>query len=209
MSSLGTYYYLISVLFAIDAICDFIFSGQYSVCPFGNNAASIFMLLFILNTIIVVLCLLLGYLIKFFDGLDPDELFNLGWFKKLLGILVKILPTVIKIIHIVKLGMVLFNMIYLFNPNLTTDYLTDPNYNLALITDVHCKNATSTLIVNAKDQYKKTIFAFEAVELFSVYISLFVLGVVKNLLDIEGYFFEPQNLEHGKIRKICMNKLGP
>lgn len=210
MSGLSTYYYIAAILFLADAICDIIFNAQFSVCPFSSSASGIFMILAIINIILIFFLLQLGFLVNYFDGLDPDELLNLGWIKKLLGILVKVYPNLIKIVHYVKVLLVLIAGYFaFFNNVLTIAYLDDINFNLTTISDKHCLDVNSTLVTKTMDNYTSQVLIFEIVELSSLFIALCILGTIKNLLEVDGYFYEPDNREHGGCRKFICKRLGP
>jgi hypothetical protein len=209
MSSLGSYYYLSAALFLILAICDFAFSSQFSTCPIDNSATGIFLFMAIMNIILVVVLLLSGYLVNFFDQLDPEEMMEMGWFKRLLGILCKLLPTVCKIIHYVKVLMVLIGAYFAFFNNQTgMSYLKDPNYNVTDLTDVNCKSNT-TVLQNLVTNYPKQVVVFESIEFSGVIFTLCILGIIKNLIEVDGYFHEPDDYRHGKFRKILLRRFGP
>ena len=209
-SGLSLYYYLSSVLFLIDGICDMIFYNQFSTCPFVNSAGSMFLYLFILNITLTVIGLQLGYLISFFDNLDPDELYNLGWFKKLIGILVKMYPPLLKVVHYIKLVLVLICINYAFLNNvLSASYLDDKNFNKSTVTDITCLDKNSTTITDAIKSYPKSVLVFESVELASVFITLVFFGMWKNLVDVEGFYYEPENPESGAVKKWLFRKFGP
>jgi hypothetical protein len=209
MSSFASYYFLSAVLFLVCAVSDFIFSGSVSLCPFNNSAASIFVIMGVLNILITVLLLLLGLMVNYFDGLDPDDLLDLSWLKKIMGILVRLLPTLVKILHTIKVILVLVGIIFAFvNNTITMDYLKDDSYNISSVT-TECKSLNSTSAQSVISGYPQTIMIFESIELFCVFFSLFVLGMIKNIIRIDGYFYEPENLLQGGCRKLCFRKLGP
>jgi hypothetical protein len=212
MGAMGTYYYSIGVLFLISAISDFIFNSQFSTCPFNNSAAGLFFLLALQNIILLILVLLQGFLINYFDDIDPNELSDLGYVKKTLTIAVRLLPSIIKLIHYVKVILVLVGAAYAFiNNTLGTDYLTDvqymTTYNATL--NYYCRSNDSTLIINAKKNYTSNIIIFESIELFFVFFSLCILGIIKNLIDIDGYFYEPEDPNQGGCRTLLFRRLGP
>jgi elongation factor P hydroxylase len=57
--------------------------------------------------------------------------------------------------------------------------------------------------------YPNTVLIFESIELASLFIALCILGTIKNLLEVDGYFYEPDNREHGGCRKFILRRLGP
>jgi hypothetical protein len=209
MSSFSNYYFLVAVLFLICAVSDLIFSGSVSLCPFTGSATSIFVLMGILNIFITALLLLVGVILNFFDGLDPDELLDLGWLKKIMGILVRLLPTLVTILHTIKVILVLVGVLFAFiNNQISTEYLNDLNFNSTSVFNI-CLYSNETEIQKIITGYPQKIMIFESIELFSVFFSLFVLGMIKNIIAIDGYFYEPENLSHGGCRKLCFRKLGP
>jgi hypothetical protein len=212
MGAMGTYYYSIGVLFLISAISDFIFNSQFSTCPFTNNAAGIFFLLAIINLVLLILVMFQGFLINYFDDMDPNELLDLGFIKKMLTISVRLTPSMIKLIHYVKVILVLVGAAFAFlNNTIGTDYLNDvqymSTYNATL--NYYCRSNDSTLIINAKKNYPSNILIFESIELFFVFFSLCILGIIKNLIDIDGYFYEPEDPNQGGCRTLLFRRLGP
>lgn len=209
MSSLGSYYYLTGAFFLILAICDISFYSTFNVCPIDSSAAGLFLILAILNIILLILLLILGYLINFFDQLDPEEMLDMGWFKKLLGILCKILPTVSKILHYLKVLLVLICAYYAyFNNESGVSYLNDPDFDLTTLTDSLCKTNTTQLQTYVSN-YSKQVFVFESIELSAVVFTLCLLGIIKNFIEIDGYFHEPDDNRHGKCRKFLFRRFGP
>jgi hypothetical protein len=209
MSSLGSYYFLSAPLFLILAICDIAFYSQFSTCPIDNSATGLFLFMIIMNIILVVLLLITGYLVNFFDQLDPEEMLEMGWFKRLLGILCKILPTVSKIIHYVKVLMVLIGGYFGYFNNVSgMTYLEDPNFDPTTLTDVNCKSNT-TVLQNMVANYPKQVVVFESIEFSGVIFTMYILGMIKYLIEVDGYFHEPDDYRHGKCRKILFRRFGP
>lgn len=210
MNSLSTYYYYTAVIFLISMICDIVFYSNFSTCPLGNSAAGLFLGFIILNSMIAALMLKLGFLVNFFHQMDPDEMITMGLFKKIAGILVKVCPTVCKLLHYIKLILVIICSYFAFISNTpNVDYITDVNFNTSTLTNQNCKNKTSTIVVNLLKNYKNQVVIFEAIEISSVFIVLCILGSIKNLLDIEGHFYEPYDPRNGKCRKFFCRRLGP
>ncbi len=208
MSNLGNYYYISALIFLISAVCDFVFNSQFSICPFYNSAADIFLIMGILNIFIMVLMMILGVIINYFDGLDPEELVDLGFVKKLMAILLRLFPTLVKLLHFIKIILVLVGIIFAFvNNQINTDYIKDGQYDNTTL--AACLNVNSTDVTSALEVYPSNVIIFESIELFSVFFSLFGLGMLKNLILIDGYFYEPENPSHGGCRKLCFRKLGP
>jgi hypothetical protein len=209
MTALGSYYYLSSLIFLLDVICDFIFYSTYKKCPLDNSAAGIFLFLVILNIILIVFMLLVGLLVNYFEELDPDEFDDLGWFKKFLGFLCTNIPTLCKIVHYVKVLMVFIGIYFAFiNNEIGTSYLGDLNLNLTAM-DKDCSPNTTLYLNTTRKNYKGQVMLFQVIEMFSVSVTLCVCGLVKNLIDISGYFNVPQNPQHSKLRVFLFRRLGP
>ncbi len=209
MSSLGSYYYLTGAFFLILGICDIAFYSTFNVCPIDNSAAGLFLFLAMINISLLILLIILGYLVNFFDQLDPEEMLNMGWFKKLLGILCKILPSVCKILHYLKVLMVLICAYYGYFNNVSgASYLTNPDFDNSTLTVSLCKS-NSTELQTFVSNYSKQVVVFESIEFSGVFFTLCILGMIKNLIEIDGYFHEPDDYRHGKCRKIMLRRLGP
>jgi hypothetical protein len=210
MSSLATYYKLGSVLFLVDAVIDIIFNSTFSSCPYTNSATGLFFFMFLLNIFIFLIMLATGLILTNFDALDPDEYTNLGIVKKFLGIFSKILPRVIKLLHLLKIFIVLGGAYYAyFNKSLSLSYFTDNTLNWTELNQTYCGVYDSPLHKATNDSYIQQIPFFEGVEIGSVFISLCILGLVKNSINIEGYFYEPEDLSHGFCRKLWCRSFGP
>lgn len=210
MSSLASYYKLGSVLFLIDAIIDVIFQSTFSVCPYTNSATGLFFFMFLLNLFIFLLMLATGLIITNFDALDPDEFNNFGLIKKFLGIFSKVFPRVIKLLHILKVLIVLGGGYYaFFNNTLSLSYFNDTSLNWTELNLTYCGNINSSTHNTTITNYQQQIPFFEFVEIGSVLISLCILGLVKNSINIEGYFYEPEDLAQGFCRKLWCRKYGP
>jgi hypothetical protein len=209
MSSLGSYYYLTGSFFLILAICDIAFYSTFKTCPIDSSAAGLFLILAITNISLLILLLMLGYLVNLFDQLDPEEMLNMGWFKKLLGILCKVLPSVCKILHYLKVLLVLICAYYgYFNNTSGVSYLTDPDFDNTTLTDSLCKT-NSTELQNFVSNYSKQVVVFESIEFSAVIFTLCILGMIKNFINIDGYFHEPDDNRHGKCRKFLFRRFGP
>lgn len=212
MSALGTYYYLTGVLFLIAAICDFIFKSQFSTCPFNNSAADLFFYIAIINIILVILLMEAGFLINYFDDMDPNELQELGFLKNMLTILVRLTPTIIKIVHYLKVLLVLICSFFAyFNNSISVDYLKDNQFMITYNATLHydCRFNNSKIVVDSISSYRKNAIIFESIELFIVIFALCILGIFKNLIDIDGYFYEPEDPNQGGCRTLLFRRLGP
>ena len=208
MSSLGSYHYLTGVLFIILTICDIAFYSQFGACPIDNSAAGIFLFMIILNMFLTLLSFCLGYLINYFDNLDPEQMLDMGWYKKTLGISCKVVPALLKTIHYIKVIFVLIGGYFSYMKNSTgMSYLSDPSVNLtALIVD--CRT-NSTYVQSVVANYPKEVVVFETIELCAVIFTICFLGMIKNFINIDGYFYEPDDLRHGKLKKILFRRFGP
>ncbi len=85
--------------------------------------------------------------------------------------------------------------------------MTDPKFNASAYDPV-CQNFTqlnTTYVAN----YPNKIAIFELIELFSICFAMCILGIIKNLIYVEGIFYEPEDFRHGKIRTVLMRNLGP
>ena len=211
MSSLASYYKISAVLFLIDGVCDFIFNSSYGTCPYTNSAAGIFLIIAYLNIILFILLLITGLVIGHFSELDPDELINLGFVKKILGVLTKLFPRIIKLIHLLKIILVLVTGFFAFaNNTLTMDYLTEQGFNATLYAgNPDCLNVNATSNNITMTSYPQSVQIFELIEVSSVVIALCILGIIKNMINIDGYFYEPEDLSHGSCRKLVCRKYGP
>jgi hypothetical protein len=209
MSSLGTYYYMTAILFLVVAICDIAFYSQFSLCPIDNSATPLFLFLIIINFFLIFFLLLLGILVNYFDQLDPDELLDLNWIKRLGGVLSRVCPTICKILHYIKVLIVLICAYFAFFNNQTgTSYLTSDTFNATKV-DQRCLSANTTYLKTTLKNYPTQVVIFGSIEFIIVFITLCVLGIVKNLIDIDGYFYEPEDFKQGGCRKLLFRRLGP
>jgi len=208
MSSLVTYHYLTAVLFLILCICDFVFYTQFNACPIDNSATGLFLFMVILNSFLAVFSGLLGIIIGTFDKLDPEQMLNMGWFMKTLGVSCKFFPALLKSLHYIKVLFVLVGAYYGYFKNSTgASYLTSPSTNLTVLI-VNCQTNT-TYLQNVISSYPKEVVFFETIELCAVVFTMCFLGIIKKFIDIEGYYYEPDDPRHGKLRKILFRRFGP
>lgn len=152
--------------------------------------------------------ILLGFLINFFDKIDPADLENLGLIKRILAIYCRLGSLVLKVIHYAKTLIVMACIFFaFFNNTLGYDYLTDPTFNSTLY-DPICTNVT---IVNTTyvSSFKTQVQIFSFIELISIFFVLCVCGIIKNLIYISGLLYEPEDYRIGKVRTILMRSLGP
>ena len=209
MGGLSTYYYYTGVFFLLMLLCDGIFYFQFSGCIFDSNAVSFFMFLILINLIIFIMMMFSGYITNYFDQMDPDELMNLGWLKNILSIICKLSPTFCKLAHYLKVIIVLVVCYFCYFNNQSgvtvlssaDFYVTYPNLTLS------CYNVT--FVEGIVTQYKKQVVVFGTMELFFVFITLLPLGIIKNLIDINGYFYEPEDFSHGGCRTLLFRRFGP
>jgi hypothetical protein len=163
--------------------------------------------LVILNSILFILLILLGLFIDYFYGINHDEFLEFGLLRKILAVYCRLSPVIIKIIHYIKFMIVILAGFFAFIKNdLSLPLLNDTAVNWTAY-DITCQNKTATDI--SISNYKSKVLIFEIIELFSIFLVLCVLGVVKNLIRTEGFIYEPQNLSHGKLRTILMRNFGP
>ena len=208
MSSLVSYHYLTAVLFSILCICDIVFYTQFKACPIDNSATGLFLFMIILNSFLATFSGLLGFIIRTFDNLDPEQMLNMGWFMRTLGVSCKLFPAFLKTLHYVKVIFVLVGAYYGYFKNSTgASYLTNPSTNLtALVVD--CQSNT-TYLQNVISSYPKEVVVFETIELCAVVFTMCFLGMIKNFIDIDGYYYEPDDHRQGKLKKILFRRFGP
>jgi hypothetical protein len=156
--------------------------------------------------------LLISLLVCFFDNMDPIEIEELGLVKRILGTICRLWPSVTKFIHYVKVLVVLILIYFTFFSNkITTQYISlqnDTTYYVTYSTaSTDCKNTDKT---NEKIKlYTNQLLVSFLFEFASVIIVLFVMGIIKNLINIQPFLYEPEDHRHGKARKVLMRTLGP
>lgn len=198
MAELGKYFIFSSLLFLLVMICDIIFYTTYSACGISSNAAPIFLILTMLNAIIFFLMFVDGLLINHFSDQDPADLRNLGLIKKVLGIITKFLPTLVKLLHLFKVF--IFFILTILTVVAITGKLT--------VTDVTTCSETK-LEVAIVDGYKSQIIIFFGIEAFSICFALCILGTIRSFMNEDGYLFSPQPPDTGCFRRYFFKVFGP
>jgi hypothetical protein len=147
-----------------------------------------------------------------FIGMEPEEIASIGIFKKVLAIFTRLFPTFCKFLHFFKIILILVVSYFaLFNNTLTKDYSKSTYDNTTLTTaqiDSCYKNINSTFNATLSS-YKSQILVFGGIEFASIIICSCVLSIIKSVINIEGYFMEPDDPRIGSIRKLLFRKLGP
>ena len=80
-------------------------------------------------------------------------------------------------------------------------------YNATL--NYYCRSNTTDIVINAIKTYPSSVMIFESIELFFVLFAMCILGIIKNLIDIDGYFYEPEDQNQGGCRTLLFRRLGP
>lgn len=201
MSSLANYYFYVSTGILLPGICDFIFKALTNTPCYTNNKAGLFMFMGILNIIITLLMWLEGFLINYYLDLTPDEIKEMGLIKKIMCICSKVFPMLVKVLFYIKILICLI-LVYFAYFNNKLEEIKD-NGNSADGSN-NCEKGEN--IVN---NYKQRIMIFEAIEIGSIFLVIFLGGCIKQIIEVEGEFYVPRQTNLAKWRLILLNNLGP
>jgi hypothetical protein len=167
-----------------------------------------------MNIAIAVFSLLVGGSILYFSSMDLEELKELGFLQKILGVLTKLSPLVIKLCHVLKfiLMLVLAYFAFFLQASMFTKtgkYLTytDADWYKAINLTEQCTNKTwanETLF-----NYNKTIKIFYGFDFFVMMICFFVLGLVKNIVEQPAFVYIPLSSDSSSVIKYCCHFFGP
>lgn len=199
MSDLGNYFLFSSLVFLLDMICDIIFYSTFSNCGISSNPSAIYLILILLNTPIFIFMFVVGLLIRYFGSMDPADMKDMGMFKNILAIITKFLPTLVKLLHILKL------LIYFILCILTIVVITGD----LKVTDVSidtCGSNSERRVVNNMKQFALVFFGIES---FSICFATCVLGTIKSFITEDGFLYNPLPSDAGVVRKTCMKVFGP
>mmetsp|Transcript_2721 Transcript_2721/g.2790 ORF Transcript_2721/g.2790 Transcript_2721/m.2790 type:complete len:200 (+) Transcript_2721:12-611(+) len=199
MSELGRYYIFASLLFLLDMICDILFYSSFSSCEVSTNAATIFLVLILINAFLFFFMFLDGLLINYYSNLDPADLKAMGMIKNWVGIFAKFAPTLNKLLHLFKL--LIFFILTIFVVVAVVGEVTISNY-----TEESCGSGGETKKI---DSYKSQVIIFYGIEAFSMCFALCVLGVIRNYITEEGYLYTPLPPDSGSFRKTFFKTFGP
>jgi hypothetical protein len=155
--------------------------------------------------ILATLMFLQGLIINHFAGMDPTELRNLGWCKRVLGTYCKLSPMVIKIVHLVKFVLVLIITFILIFTKIGTKYNPDPSITAY---DIDCSDDTR-FNTTIRKSYVTQIKIFHSIEGVSSILSMFVLCVIKTVLDINAFIYQPYDRNASRVKKLLLRHLGP
>jgi hypothetical protein len=147
----------------------------------------------------------LGLTINHFSTLDPEELRHLGWCKRLLGVYCKVVPTVIKVINLLKFGLFVIITLMIVLTDIGHEYTPDPKFTTY---DDNCKDANA-FDGKLRPSYINQLIIFHSMEGISVIVTMFVLCMIKTVLDINAVMYQPYDKNAGKLRKIFLRHLGP
>jgi hypothetical protein len=147
----------------------------------------------------------LGLVINYFGEMDPEELRNMGWCRALLGMYCKVIPYAIKIIHAAKFGLFIILTVLVLFRDIGKQYNYDPDQPKV---DDECSNLalfTSTLRPN----YIRQLIIFHSAEGLSVIVTMFILCIIKTVLDINAFIYQPYNRNASRLKKLLLRHLGP
>ena len=201
MAELGTYFIFSSLLFLLAMITNIIFYSKYNLCLIDSNVSSIYLIMILCNSFIFFLSFVEGLLINYFSSMDPSEFKSLGLIKYYASIICKILPNIIKFLHLLKL-LIFFILSIMSLTLISNDTLEIDNDNA----DKGCgENPVKDIVAG----YKVDVIIFYSIEGFVVYFTLCVLGMIKSYIYEEGFMVSPLSTDAGFVTKLFYKTLGP
>jgi Trk-type K+ transport system membrane component len=143
-----------------------------------------------------------GIIVNYFSSLDSDELRAMGWCKKILGIICRTLPLIIKLFHFLKLVLVLIT-------SYTTYFEAVPDKpDVAAVnsTIANCNNANFSTTV--KLEYNSQKIIYQTVECATTFFTLSCLCICRTFFDITTFCYDPIDKNASGWKKL-MKTLGP
>jgi hypothetical protein len=176
-----------------------------NIGSFDGNISGAYIFLIIVNIMIFSIMLPLGLIINYLSSMDPEELRDVVWCRAILGMYCKITPYVIKIVHVIKFGIYIILTILILINKIGTQGNCDSTMPSC---DPGCSNSTR-FNATLRPSYIRQLVIFHSAEGLSVIITMFVLCIIKTVLDINAFIYQPYNKNASRIKKLLLRHLGP
>ena len=181
--------------------------------PWENSGGIIFMILIFANITIAFFSILVGGAILYFSSMDLEELKDLSFLQKILGVITKLSPLIIKLAHIIKAGLFLGLTYFVIapakmfkKPGSMINY-TDHQWFQAINLTHDCRNLTwANETLGNYNSYIKYFYGFDLIILF---MTFFLLGFLKNIVEHPAFVYIPLSNDSGTFTKYCCHYLGP
>lgn len=144
-----------------------------------------------------------GMIVNYFSSLDMDEMRNMGWCKRIMGILCRVLPLVLKLFHFLKMILVIFTSFTVY----FTTVSDAPDANITNTTYIeNCDNVNFNKTLRVDYDREKIIY--QTVEGSVTMFVMCCLCICKTFCDINTFCYEPLDVNANRWKKLAKT-LGP
>ena len=204
MNDYTKYCLFITVIFLVSAIINFNFYNKYSECPYDNSIFPYFLFLGIVNISLTFSAFSLASLLFYLSNVFPVDLDAPSLFLRLLGRPIRILPLVLKILHVLRI--VLLIVVCALAPSNSSISLEFLLIDQTLLSET-CKAAELQKL--RQDNFENNLRFTVILESCSVVFVIFGCGLLRQFVFVDNLIYEPNRKEAGRIRRFCCKQIGP